>query len=152
MWGLLVRPSFSLLQGHAFVKAGCLKVESILGEAPLDRWHSCSVVHRGVGGPVGSSFSSLAASVSSVQSSSVAQSCLTLRHRGLQHARLPCPSPTPGVYSNPCPLSQRCHPTISSFAAPLSSFPQSFSASGSYPMNQLFTSGGQSIGASALDL
>ena len=68
---------------------------------------------------------------------------------GLQHARLPCPSPTPGVYSNSCPLSRWCHPTISSSFIPFSSCPQSFPASGSFPMSQLFTSGGQSIGVSA---
>ena len=68
---------------------------------------------------------------------------------GLQHARLPCPSPTPGVYSNPCSLSQQCHPTISSSVIPFSSHLQSFTASGSFPMSQFFESGGQSIGVSA---
>ena len=68
---------------------------------------------------------------------------------GLQHARPPCPSPTPRVYSNSCPLSQWWHPTISSSAVPFSSHLQSFPASGSFPMSQLFTSGGQSIGVSA---
>ena len=68
---------------------------------------------------------------------------------GLQHARLPCPSPTPGVYSNSCPLSQWCHPTISSSVVPFSSCLQSFPASGSFPMSQFFASGGQSTGASA---
>ena len=67
----------------------------------------------------------------------------------LQHTRPPCPSPTPGVYSNSCPLSQWCHPTISSSVVPFSSCPQSFPASGSFPMSQFFTSGGQSIGVSA---
>ena len=66
-----------------------------------------------------------------------------------QHARPPCPSPTPGVYPNPCPLSWWCHPTISSSVVPFSSCPQSLPASGSFPMSQLFTSGGQSIGVSA---
>ena len=61
----------------------------------------------------------------------------------------PCPSPTPGVYSNSCPLSWWCHPTISSSVVPFSSSLQSFPASGSFPMSQLFTSGGQSIGVSA---
>ena len=64
-----------------------------------------------------------------------------------QHARPPCPSPTPGVYSDSCPLSQWCHPTISSSAVPFSC-PQSFPASGSFQMSQFFTSGGQSIGVS----
>ena len=67
----------------------------------------------------------------------------------LQHTRPPCPSPTPGVYSNPCPLSQWCHPTISSSVDPFSSCPQSFPASGSFPMSQLFASGGQNTGVSA---
>ena len=66
-----------------------------------------------------------------------------------QHARPPCPSPTPGVHPNPCPLSRWCHPTISSSVVPFSSCPQSFPASGSFPMSQLFASGGQSIGVSA---
>ena len=65
-----------------------------------------------------------------------------------QHTRFPCPSPTPGVFPNPCPLCPWCHPTISS-CHPFSSCPQSFPASGSCQMSQLFTSGGQSIGVSA---
>ena len=68
---------------------------------------------------------------------------------GLQHARPPCPSPTPRVYSNPCPLSQWCHPTISSSVVPFSSCHQSFPALEFFPMSQLFASGGQSIGVSA---
>ena len=68
---------------------------------------------------------------------------------GLQHARPPCPSPTPGVHPNPCPLSQWYHPTISSSVVPFSSCPQSFPASGSFQMSQLFALGGQSIGVSA---
>ena len=68
---------------------------------------------------------------------------------GLQHVRLPCPSPTLGAYSNSCPLSRWCHPTISSSVVPFSSCPHSFPASGSFQMSQLFTSGGQSIGVSA---
>ena len=83
----------------------------------------------------------------------------SLRHSGLLHARLPCPSPTPGVYSNSCPLSWWCHPTISlsqryhltilSSVVPFSSCPQSFPASGSFPVSQLFRSSGQSTGTSA---
>ena len=73
----------------------------------------------------------------------------SLRLHGLKHARPPCPSPTPGVYSNSCPLSQWCRPTISSSVVPFSSRLQSFPASGSFPMSQLFGSGGQSIGVSA---
>ena len=68
---------------------------------------------------------------------------------GLQHARPPCPSPIPGVYSNSCPLSQWCHPTVSSSVVPFSSCLQSFTASGSFPMSWFFSSGGQSIGVSA---
>ena len=67
----------------------------------------------------------------------------------LQHARLPCPSPTPEACSNSCPLSQWCHPTISYSVVPFSSFLQSFPASGSFPVSQFFASGGQSIGVSA---
>ena len=73
----------------------------------------------------------------------------SLQPHGLQHARPPCPSPTPGIYSNSCPLSPWCHPTISSSVIPFSSCLQSFPASGSFPMSQFFTSGGQRIGASA---
>ena len=68
---------------------------------------------------------------------------------GLQQARLPCPLPTPRVYSNSCPLSQWCYPTIFSSVIPLSSCLQSFPESGSFPMRQFFPSGGQSIGVSA---
>ena len=64
-------------------------------------------------------------------------------------SRLPCPSPTPRVYSNSCPSSRWCHPTISSSVIPFSSRPQSFPASGSFPMSQFFTSGGKSIRVSA---
>ena len=84
--------------------------------------------------------------------SSVTQSYLTfLRPHELQHARPPCPSRTPRVYPNPCPLSRWCHPAISSSVMPLPC-PQSFPASGSLTMSQLFTSGGQSTGVSALVL
>ena len=69
---------------------------------------------------------------------------------GLQHARLCCPSPSPWVCSNSCPLSQWCHPTISSSVIPFSSCPQSFPASGSFPVSLLFISGGWSIRFSAL--
>ena len=73
----------------------------------------------------------------------------SLRPHGLQNARAPCPSPTPGAYSNSCPLSRWCHPTISSSVVPFSSCPQSFPASGSFQMSQFFISGGQSVGVSA---
>ena len=67
----------------------------------------------------------------------------------LQHTRPPCPSPTPGVTPNPCPSSRWCHPAISSSVIPFFSCPQSFPASEAFPMSQLFTWGGQSIGVSA---
>ena len=73
----------------------------------------------------------------------------SLRPHEPQHARPSCPSPTPRVYSNPCPLSQWCHPTISSSVVPFSSCPQSFQASGSFQMSQLFESDGESTGVSA---
>ena len=89
-----------------------------------------------------------AACFSSVQfSHSVVSDCLW--PHGLQHTRPPCPSPTPGVYATLCPLSQWCHPTISSSVIPFSSCNQSFPASGSFQMSQLFASGGQNIGVSA---
>ena len=73
----------------------------------------------------------------------------SLRPHGVQHARLPCPSPTPRACSNSCPSSWWCHPTISSSVVPFSSCPQSFPASGSFPMSQFFAWGSQSIGVSA---
>ena len=73
----------------------------------------------------------------------------SLQPQGLQDSRPPCPSPTPRVYSNSCPLSWWCHPTTSSSVVPFSRL-QTFPASGSVPMSQFFTSGGQSIGVSAL--
>ena len=74
----------------------------------------------------------------------------SLRPHELQHARPPCPSSTPGVHSNSCPLTRWCHPIISSSVVPVSSCPQSLPASGSFQMSQLFTWGGQSIGVSYL--
>ena len=87
---------------------------------------------------------------SSVQFSSIDQSCPTLPPHELQHARPPCPSPTPRVHSNSCPSSWWCHPAISSSVIPFSSCPQSLPASESFPMSQHFTWGGQSTGVSAL--
>ena len=88
--------------------------------------------------------------VDSVQFSSVTQVVSdSLQPHELQHARLPCPSPTSGVHPNLCPLSQWCHPTISSSLTRFSSCLQSFPESGSFQMSQLFTSGGHSIGVSA---
>ena len=91
---------------------------------------------------------------SSGQFSSVQFSCSvtsdSLQPHESQHARPPCPSPTPGVYPNSCPLSWWCHPAISSSVIPFSSCPQSLPASGTFPMSQLFAWNGQSIGVSAL--
>ena len=86
---------------------------------------------------------------SSVQFSRSVMSASLWPHE-LQHARPPCPSPTTGVYSNSCPSSRWCYPAISSSVVPFSSCPQSLPASGSFPLSQLFTWGGQSIGVSAL--
>ena len=87
--------------------------------------------------------------ISSVQFSHSVMSNSSWPH-GLQHARLPCPSPTPEACSNSCPLSWWCHPIISSSVVPFSSCLQSFPASGSFRKSQFFASGGQSIGVSAL--
>ena len=83
------------------------------------------------------------------QFSSVSQTCQTLRPHDLRHTRLPCPSSTTRACSNSCPLSQWCHPTISSSVIPFSSCFQSFPSSGSFQMSKLLASGGQSIGVSA---
>ena len=90
---------------------------------------------------IGIQFSSVQFSLSVMSNS--------LQPHELQHIRPPYSSPTPGVYQNPCPLSRWCHPTISSSVIPFSSCPQSLPASGSFPMSQLITWGGQSIGVSA---
>ena len=84
-----------------------------------------------------------------IRFSSVAQLCPTLCDPVNYSARPPCLSPTPGAYPSSCPLCQWCHPAISSSVIPFSSCPQSFSASGSFQMSQLFPSGGQSVGVSA---
>ena len=85
----------------------------------------------------------------SVVSDSLRPMSDSLQPHESQHTRPPCPSPTPGVYSISCPSSQWCHPAISSTVVPFSSCPQSLLASGSFPVSQLFASGGQSIGVSA---
>ena len=83
------------------------------------------------------------------RSCSVTKSCLTLWPHGLQHSRFPCASPSSGICSNSCSLSQWCHPTILSSVVPFFSCFQSFPGSGSFLMSQLFTAGGQSMGVSA---
>ena len=87
--------------------------------------------------------------ISSVQFSRSVMSNSLQPHES-QHARPPCPSPTPGVHSNSCPSSQWCHPAISPSVVPFFSCPQSLPAPGSFPMSQLFAWGGQTIGVSAL--
>jgi len=96
-------------------------------------------------------FSNVKSSYASISSFQFSRSVVSnsLWPHGLQHARLPCLSPTPRAYSNSRPSNQWCHLTISSSVVPFSSCLQSFPASGSFPMSQLFISGGQSIGASA---
>ena len=101
------------------------------------------------GTPVADSCWSVVKPISSVQLSSVTQSCPTLWFHESQHARPPCPSPTPGVHSNSCPSSQQCHPAISSSVVPFSSCLQSLPASGSFPVSQFFASGDQSFKVSA---
>ena len=100
---------------------------------------------------VGHDWSDLAAAANSISvqfSRSVVSD--SLRPHESQHARPPCPSPTPRVHSKSCPSCEWCHPTISSSVIPFSSCPQSLPASESFPMSQLFAWGGQSIGVSAL--
>ena len=114
---------------------------------------SCSIFHKSYSLLLYNRWSwrlkEVAMNVSIQSVSSVTQSCLTLQPHELQHARPPCSSQTPRVYSNLCPLSQWCHPAISSSVVLFSSCPQSLTAPGSFPMSQLFASGGQSIGVSA---
>ena len=112
---------------------------------PRGRWRNGLLS----GGRVGTVFCCLNSNVLlSGELSPVAQSCLTLCDpHGLQHTRLPCPSPPPGAYSNSCPLHWWCHPTIS--ISVIHFCLQSFPASGSFPRSQFFPSGVQSIGVSA---
>ena len=102
--------------------------------------------------PIHTTMTYVSLSFYSVQSVQFSRSVVSdsLQPHELQHARPPCPSPTPGIYSNSCPSSQWCHPAISFSLVSFSSCPQSLPASGSFPMSQLFTWGGQSIGVSAL--
>ena len=110
--------------------------------------HDKDVLHGISEGDMGIATSHLWPSQSSVQFTHSVMSD-SLQPQGLQLSRPPCPSPTPGVYSDSCPLSRWCHPTISSSVIPFSSCLQSFPESGSFPMSQFFASGGQSIGVSA---
>ena len=108
-------------------------------------YHSSSGLDKGVSDRSG--WEEYQFSFSSVHSLS---RCPTLRPHELQHARPPCPSPTPRVHLNSCPSSQWCYPAISFSVVPFSSCPQSFPESKSFLMNQLFTWGGQNTGVSAL--
>ena len=103
----------------------------------------------GLQGTLESLLHRLTMNLSSVNSVRHSVMFYSLQPHGLQHTRPPCPSPNPRVYSNSCPLSRWCHPTISSSVVPFSSCLQSFPASGSFPMSQFFTSGGQNTGVSA---
>ena len=130
------RPKIQGLRVAKALQAGCLYVLWLRTHEKLSSVHSfrATVLEGELG-------------LSSVQfSHSVSDS---LWPCGLQHARPPCPSSIPGVYPNSCPLSWWCHPAISSYVIPFSSRLQSFPASGSFPMSQFFTSGGQSTGVSA---
>ena len=123
----------SLLASGDFLETVPYKYITIISDF-MYTWHSLCV--------------QISVQFSSVQLNSSGMSD-SLQPHGLQHARLPCPSPTPEAYSNSCPSSWRCHPTISHSAVTFSCCLQSFPASGSFQMSQLFTSGGQSIGVSA---
>ena len=131
---LFMNVSKTMLLSHWKIFGGVLSQEH---PSMHDSWGLCSY------------FSHAWTALPPYQFSSVSQSYLTLSPNGLQHVMLPCLSPTPGACSNLCPLSWWCHPTISSSVIPFSSCFQSFPESGSFPMNQFFASGGQSIGASA---
>ena len=141
LWG--GAPSLYELQG-AFLCILC-----ILREVSwLQEWEKYVVSYLEALGQRGDQTKSILKEISSVQFSCSVMSD-SLRPHGLQHARSPCPSPTPRVYSNSCPLSRWCHPTISSSVVPFSSCLQSFPASGSFQISHFFASDGQSIGVSA---
>ena len=116
---------------HPTISSSVIPFSSCLWSFPASGSFPMSHLFTSGGPSIGAS--------ASTQFSSVAQSCLTLQPHGLQHARFSCPSPTPGSYSNSCPLSRWCHPTISSSVVPFFSCPQSFPASGSFQMYQFFT-------------
>ena len=143
-WCPVVRRSISTRASgaHSQRKATVCLVEQFL--LPSDRHLGCDDYLRRTGG-----FMEHPYLISSVQfSHSVVSDSLWLHES--QHARPPCPSPTPGVHSDSCPSSWWCYPAISSSVVPFSSCPQSLPASESFPMSQLFTWGGQSTGVSAL--
>ena len=126
-------------------------ISSIIVCIPTSNSHAFYLLNSDPVAPWG--FAGPGETILPVQFSSVQFSCSvvsdSLRPRESQHARPPCPSPTPRVYPNSCPSSRWCHPAMSSSVVPFSSCPQCLPASGSFPMSQLFTWGGQSIGVSA---
>ena len=149
-WSLLKLVSIELVMpsNHPTISSSvvpfssCLQSFLPLESFPMSQFHEVNLAFLSLPMPFESN------SIISVQFSHSVMSD-SLRPHGLQHTRPPCPSPTPGVHPNSCPWSWWCHPTISSSAVPLSSHLQSFPASGSFPMSQLFTSGGQRIAVSA---
>ena len=144
-------PGHNTGMGSLPLLQGIFPTQGLNPGLPNFRWILYQLSHTAPSWMVPADFSMLSSANVQTSSpfSSVAQSCPTLRPRGLQHARPPCPSPTPGDYSNSCPLSRWCHPTISSSVIPFSSCLHSSPASGSFQLSQLFASGGQSIGVSA---
>ena len=140
------------LKATVMILSGPFGLEYILGNRIsvwfFGKWHPASISLK-----LKRHQSCLKEKIAPMWESLVQFSCSVLSNSlwplGLQHTRPPCPSPTPRVYSNSCPLSLWCHPTISSSVVPFSSHPQSLPASGSFPMSQFFTSGGQSIRVSA---
>ena len=135
---------------HLTISSSVIPFSSHLQSFPASGSFQMSQLFTSGGQSIGVSAST---SVFPMNLHSVHFSCLVISnslwpHR-LHHTRPPCPSPTPGVYSNSCPLSRWCHPAILSSVIPFSSHHQSFPASGSFQMSHLFTSGGQSIGVSA---
>ena len=138
-FGILLFTFVFTLQKITLKFYNSLSISSELSSQPSWFWSSSSMTWA-CKGPV-DYFSSFRFSRSVVSDS--------LRPHESQHARPPCPSPTPGVHSDSWPSSQWCHPVISSSVIPFSSCPQSLPASESFPMSQLFTWGGQSTGVSA---
>ena len=142
--GKVKEKSFSRVRLFATPWTAAYQAPPSLGFSRQERWSGCHFLLQCM-----KEKSESASAVYLCCCCSVAKLCLTLQLDELQHSRLPCPSQSPRVSSNPCPLSRWCHPTISSSVAPFFFCPQSFPALESFPMSQLFTSGGQSIGASA---
>ena len=141
----MTRPPWVALHGmaHSFIELDKAVVHVISLISFLSFWFSFCLPSVGEGEEAYGSFL-----MGSVQFSHSVVSDSLPPHES-QHARPPCPSPTPGVHSDSCPSTQWCHPAISSSVVPFSSCPQFFSASESFPINQLFAWGGQSTGVSA---